>query len=791
MENSNPTTAGKSADSFQLPPSLDSIQTHRPKFDKRKFFSFAIFKESVKSNSIGTLIVGLLNAVILIIVVSIMSSLNINGTKTAMKSMFDTASEETDLKTGAVGYYANYSDSAQAYFTMDSSLTAVQTQLTAAATNVKSSNTSSMISTVEKAYDSAYALATGTPAQKHETAKATVSSSMNSLLGFTSYTEEEKAEAKVLVPLYLDQYYLYKTDSTNTTVNTYEKRMVEVLPGIAITKMEESYSLSKDNASQIQTLFHDSLYSILVDGQDADTVGAQAAIRILPLAVDDSEKSMVTTMASSLQSAYSADPASYSKNTDHYRSLAISTSVTGVVVDTFSDIAYYNYLPDFDVAYQTSDLGWPITYETTGNVDSQGNPIKKEVEIKYYDPTLFIPLTSGMGTKANMLQKMRKKALTGVEYTEAEVTKAKEDSQEILTKIQDKLTSFMSVLVTSPSTYYDGSAVKDEAIQSKATEDIVSEVESKFLEQYNSDHGTNLTAISEITAEDYSMSGATIEETLYSYASGGIASYKTLYAKQVELGRTTKEATMVALVKSATGIIDQLPSSVQDSLLSMANNNTYGFFIGIVTFGMACVLLPLVYTIILANSLVAEKVETGSLAFTLSTPTKRSTFVNTEVVFLIATELFLSFLLFIGALIARYIGIQIGGKDLIKSFSVADLSMYSFGQFMVMLAISGICFLSSCFFNKTRYAIAVGGGINIFFYICSIMGLFGTEAMPSLVRIPSMNFFNYMTILSLNDGFAVMNHYPVYWYKLLSLLGIAILTYSLGMFAFNKKDLPL
>jgi hypothetical protein len=59
--------------------------------------------------------------------------------------------------------------------------------------------------------------------------------------------------------------------------------MVEVLPGIAITKMEESYSLSKDNASQIQTLFHDSLYSILVDGQDADTVGAQAAIRILPL----------------------------------------------------------------------------------------------------------------------------------------------------------------------------------------------------------------------------------------------------------------------------------------------------------------------------------------------------------------------------------------------------------------------------------------------------------------------------------------------------------------------------
>ncbi|HBX25315.1 MAG TPA: hypothetical protein DEF61_03485, partial [Firmicutes bacterium] len=42
-------------------------------------FSFAIFKEELKSNWLYSLIVGLGNALIIILIVSIMSTLNINA----------------------------------------------------------------------------------------------------------------------------------------------------------------------------------------------------------------------------------------------------------------------------------------------------------------------------------------------------------------------------------------------------------------------------------------------------------------------------------------------------------------------------------------------------------------------------------------------------------------------------------------------------------------------------------------------------------------------------------------
>ena len=148
--------------------------------------------------------------------------------------------------------------------------------------------------------------------------------------------------------------------------------------------------------------------------------------------------------------------------------------------------------------------------------------------------------------------------------------------------------------------------------------------------------------------------------------------------------------------------------------------------------------------------------------------------------------------MYLGGLAARGIGIAIGGTDLISSLSILDLTLYSLGSIGVMFAISGICFLSSCIFNKTKFAIGCGGGINIFFYICSILGLFGSPALPSTIRIDAMNVFNYITILSLNDGLAVMNsNYSSFFIKFVFLIIITIVCYISGVYVFSKKDLPL
>ena len=401
-----------------------------------------------------------------------------------------------------------------------------------------------------------------------------------------------------------------------------------------------------------------------------------------------------------------------------------------------------------------------------------------------------------MGTPATLVQKMHKDLLTGEDYTEEEIEKAKKDSnQQIDTQIVPNLRSFMSDFIKRDSKnsneYFDGNKVNEIAIADRVNSIVGNMAAQQLIDSYNDKHGTSITDVSQITSEDSSMDGKSMMDSVYAYSSGGISSFRYLYSSNLEKGYKGTDALLAAMVKSCTGVIDQLPNKVNDSLTEMGSMNTYGIFVGVVAFGMASILIPMVYTITLADSLVAEKVETGSLSFTMSTPIKRSTFIFTEACYLIGTEVFMGLVLFVGGLLARTCGIAMGGTDLIESLPISDISQYALGNFMVTLAISGICFCASSIFNKVRFAISYGGGLNIFFFICSILGLFGTKAIPGTVRIESMNYFNYVTILSLNDGVAVMEASAVYWYKLIGLLAIALLTYISGSIVFTKKDLPL
>ena len=126
-----------------------------------------------------------------------------------------------------------------------------------------------------------------------------------------------------------------------------------------------------------------------------------------------------------------------------------------------------------------------------------------------------------------------------------------------------------------------------------------------------------------------------------------------------------------------------------------------------------------------------------------------------------------------------------------ESLTIKDLFFYTVGSFSVSLAISGICFLSSSIFNKTKYSIGVGGGISVFFLVSSILGLFGSEVMPLALRIDSMNFFNYLTIIRLFDVQSILDETNTFFYLLIPLLAISVVTYLIGCIVFTKKDLPL
>ena len=116
---------------------------------------------------------------------------------------------------------------------------------------------------------------------------------------------------------------------------------------------------------------------------------------------------------------------------------------------------------------------------------------------------------------------------------------------------------------------------------------------------------------------------------------------------------------------------------------------------------------------------------------------------------------------------------------------------FSLGACCVILAMSGICFMSSGIFNREKESLSVGGGVCMLFLVCSILGLFGEPIIPSVIRIDAMNYFNYMTIISFFKIVPILEGSTEYITGLCILLLIGLITYNIGIVAFDKKDLPL
>lgn len=86
---------------------------------------------------------------------------------------------------------------------------------------------------------------------------------------------------------------------------------------------------------------------------------------------------------------------------------------------------------------------------------------------------------------------------------------------------------------------------------------------------------------------------------------------------------------------------------------------------------------------------------------------------------------------------------------------------------------------------------AIGGGLSIFALVAAMLGLFGSQVIPSVVRLESLNSFNYVTVISLFDVVSILDGTNAFIYKLAVLLVLGIIGYFLGTKKFVRKDLPL
>ena len=258
-----------------------------------------------------------------------------------------------------------------------------------------------------------------------------------------------------------------------------------------------------------------------------------------------------------------------------------------------------------------------------------------------------------------------------------------------------------------------------------------------------------------------------------------------VYATEEEYSTAVAEKKEELAADISTSFLSTLPEAVSDALEEIGQADLYTLIVGSIFYKLAGLLLPIIYMIMASNNLISGQVDSGSMAYVLSTSTKRSTVVFTQAVYLIGSLL----AMFALTTATGCVCLILVTKEV--ELTYGNLILLNLGAFLVLFALSGLCFFTSCIFDRSKRSMAIGGGLSIFALVAAMLGLFGSPVIPSVVRLDALNNFNFATIISLFDVISIIDGTDAFLWKF-AILGVCgIVGYVAGSLRFTKKDLPL
>ena len=302
-----------------------------------------------------------------------------------------------------------------------------------------------------------------------------------------------------------------------------------------------------------------------------------------------------------------------------------------------------------------------------------------------------------------------------------------------------------------------------------------------------------------VTPEKYESFGYTYENVKDIAASAVISYHNRLdyelnplieKLNKGELSHDEFVAKKTAVIETLTAdisssLLTSLPDDVANALEEVGQMDLYTLIVGDIFYKLAGLLLPIIFMIMVSNNLISGQVDSGSMAYVLSTSTKRNTIVFTQAIYLI------------GSLFAMFFCTSVTGciclaiiKDEV-SLTFGKLLLLNVGAFLVLFALSGLCFFTSCWFDRSKHSMALGGGLSIFALVAAMLGLFGSPIIPSVIRLDALNLFNYTTIITLFDVVSICDGTTKFIIQFGVLLVMGLVGYIIGSLRFIKKDLPL
>lgn len=197
-------------------------------------------------------------------------------------------------------------------------------------------------------------------------------------------------------------------------------------------------------------------------------------------------------------------------------------------------------------------------------------------------------------------------------------------------------------------------------------------------------------------------------------------------------------------------------------------------FLSAYLYGFIMLVFPMVFSILAANKLVASLVDRGSMTYLVAAPVKRTTIAFTQMK-VMATGL-LSMVLY-----ATILGIVACELSFPGELEIGKLLLLNVGVLCLQLFIGGVCFLSSCIFNDTKYAVAVGAGIPALGFVVQMMANAGQELENA----------KYATFFTLFNSDGIIAGEASAMIGMVILFAGAIVLFGSAIAVFSKKDLHI
>ncbi len=241
----------------------------------------------------------------------------------------------------------------------------------------------------------------------------------------------------------------------------------------------------------------------------------------------------------------------------------------------------------------------------------------------------------------------------------------------------------------------------------------------------------------------------------------------TLYASMIismfnpKLGESLQQmAESMPQLFAAFGMME-----VGTTLLTFMVNYLYGFLL---------IAFPSVFIILLSNKLMAHYIDSGSMAYLLATPNKRSTIAMTQAVFLVLN-------VFLLILYVTILSICVSEGTFPNTLEITKFILVNVGLFGLLIFLSGLCFFTSSVLKDSKLSNGLGAGFVVVFLLIEMISQVGDK----------FEILKYFTPLTLFDTKGLMGYDEKAIMMMMVLYVAGIVLFGLSIVLFDKRDLAL